>query len=123
MRMTGSEDFDDAWPVLERALNVYPFQTCGRQQLLAQIESGGLRLWRSGNSFMVTSETMNPAGLRVLNIHLAGGLLSEVVAMERQLATLAKNDGIAAIQINGRRGWLKAFDGYHDAGTLMGKAL
>lgn len=116
-------EFLAAWPVLERALNVYPFQTCSKSYLFQQIATGAMRLWRMGDSAMVTSQITNPAGLKIVSVHLAGGELSEVVEMERDISSLARHAGIDGIQICGRRGWLRAFDGYEDAGTMMGKCL
>ena len=60
---------------------------------------------------------------RILDVHLAAGDLAEVVGMERELSVLARANGIDGVQITGRRGWLKAFDGYQDSGTLLAKAL
>lgn len=116
-------DFEDGWPVLERALNAYPFQTCGKHHLWVQIRDGLLRLWRLRDSFMVTSAQQNPMGLWIVHMHLAGGDLDDVVEMEERLCEIAKANGMHGIQITGRRGWLKAFPGYSDAGTMMGKML
>lgn len=118
-----ASDFEQAWPVLERSLALYPFQSCGKIHLWTQIESDALRLWRDGNSFMVTSARKTADDLKILDIHLAGGELPTVVAMEREMCALARSSAFHGIQITGRRGWLRAFDGYQDAGTLMGKML
>ena len=110
--------------MLETALAIQPVPTHSKEQVWEEIASGRSRLWTTPNSAAVTCITTYPSGARVLFCWLAAGdmgeLMGETYPAVRALAEEEKCDGLA---LHGRRGWLRIFDDFEDAGTVIVKDL
>lgn len=87
------------------------------------IESGKAQLWPTANACMVTNIEEFPTGLRVLRGWLSGGDLNEIQKSEPIIAAWAKKSGFDRVRIGGRKGWLRAFNGYREYCTVMEKDL
>lgn len=114
-------EFSRTWPWLDAALNTSPLRTHEREHVLEALRSGEAQLWPTPNSVCLTEVKTFPTGLRVLFGWLAGGDLAEVKATTKALEDYAHKIGCDAAAVQGRRGWLRAFDGYEDAGTTIVK--
>jgi hypothetical protein len=76
----------------------------------------------SHNAAGIFREMNTPKG-KVLNIPLAGGDMDELRQMERYVEHRARENGFVLMSINGRRGWLRALDGYKEVSVYMEKNL
>lgn len=90
-----------------------------RERLL----SGDAQFWALPNGVVVTHVETYPTGLKVLRGMLSGGNLGEVQEAEPRIRAWASDLGCNAIMIQGRRGLLRALDGYHEAYTAMVRAV
>lgn len=79
-------------------------------------------LWPGKKSAIVTEFVDYPKG-RVLHFWLAGGDLGELREMEPGIAEWGRRQGCTAATISGRRGWLRALDGYREVATAMRREL
>ena len=116
--------FERCWPLMETALAIQPIPTHSKETVWEEIASGRSRLWPAQNSVAVTCITAYPSGYRVLFCWLAAGdmgeLMGEIYPAVKTLAEQEKCDGLA---LHGRRGWLRIFDDFEDAGTVIVKDL
>lgn len=115
--------FMEAWPLLEPALTALPMETHRKEHVWAAIEAGDAQLWTNDTAAAVSEIAVYPTGLRALNVWLAGGDLSGVKALDAEIDAYAKLKNCGARTIMGRRGWVKALDGYRDGGCMMMKDL
>lgn len=74
-------------------------------------------------SAIVLEPFTHASGKKVMNFFLAGGDLEELKEMESQASSAAKQMGFHAMAIFGRRGWVRALDGYKETAVLMEKTL
>ena len=88
------------------------------EDVWAMIRQGTAQLWPTPHSATVTIVDTLPRK-RMCMVWFAGGDLSEIVASERHIRTWAKAQGCDLICISGRRGWLRALNGYSEASTMM----
>lgn len=79
-------------------------------------------LHTSENAAVVTQILQTPTGDQ-LHYWLAAGNLQELQELERQITKKAKDRGIKRVSLIGRAGWVKALDGYRDAGRILTKEL
>ena len=80
--------------------------------MLASVLRGELTLWAGEDSILLTQVKDYP-NFRAISFVIAGGDLEELREMERQIIPLAKAHGCTkAAIVDGRKGWLKALDGY-----------
>ncbi len=114
-------EFDRTWPWLDAALNTSPLRTHDREHVWQMLQSGEAQIWPTRNSVCLTEVKTYPTGVKVLFGWLAGGDLSEVKATTEVLERYARESGCDAAAVQGRRGWLRAFTGYEDAGTTAVK--
>lgn len=132
--MTDEEALAGAWAMyraefercsewLAAALDRFPIRTHTLEHVWADIVAGKAVLWPTPNSACVTQIDSYPTGVKVVHGWLAGGDLNEIKQTVAKIEAFAKEHGCAAASIMGRRGWLKAFNDYRDAGTLMTKEL
>ena len=87
------------------------------------LESEKAQIWPTPNSCMVTLVETYPTGLCVLKGWLSGGDLNEIKMCEPAIRAWAEKAGCNKIIIGGRRGWLRAFDGYREQYTIIAKDL
>ena len=109
-------EFRRCWPWLDAALQTSPLRTHEREHIWEALQSGAAQIWPTPNSVCLTEIKTFPTGLRVLFGWLAGGDLTEVKATTKAIEAYARKIGCDGAAVQGRRGWIRAFDGYEDAG-------
>jgi hypothetical protein len=116
-------EFDRCWPWLDAALAQHPVRTHEREHVWAALQSGDAQLWPTPNSACLTEIVRHPTGVKFLHGWLSGGDLAEIKQTVATIENVAREWGCSHASITGRRGWLRAFEGYADAGALMVKEL
>ena len=114
--------FVRVWPFLEPAAERMGGAVTW-ETVWEQLQKGEAQLWPLPEAGVVTTIETHPTGLKELVGWLAGGDLEQIKASVPAIETFAKDQGCDRIAINGRRGWLKAFDGYKELSTVMVKEL
>lgn len=109
--------FERCAPWLQAALD-RDVGTHALEDVWALIESGIAQLWPTPDGAMVTVVETYPKA-KVLRGWLAGGDLRQIQKSEPTIRAWAKDVGCTLVMIGGRRGWLKAFDGYREFYTVM----
>lgn len=115
-------EFERVWPWLERAIAVYG-ETDTVETLWSKIARGECNLWTTPNAAVLSSIEVYSTGMKELRCWLAGGDLAEIQAIEPAIAYYGKENGCSLMAISGRRGWLRALDGYKEACVIMTKGL
>jgi hypothetical protein len=85
--------------------------------------AGRVKLWPGRDCAILTQILDHPGGLRSQNTWLAGGELREIVGMMPMIEQFARECGCHREVGNGRRGWLRVFDGYSEYGVRKQKDL
>ena len=85
-------------------------------------DGGPAQLWPLPNAVMVTVIDQFPRK-KVLRGWLSGGDLKEIQEREPTIRAWGKKSGCDAVAIGGRRGWLRAFDGYQEVSTMIVRHL
>jgi hypothetical protein len=120
---------DEYWPTvapdLERALH---YQDELRLEDVKQYllnPTGPYQLWVFESAACVTMIQAFPTGVRKCLFLLCGGQdLSKISEWEKQISEWAKKFwGCNKTIIHGRRGWLKALDGYNEKNTILERTL
>ncbi len=106
---------------IKAALDEHPIKTHDVEHVLEACLTGNAQIWPTVNSVCVIEIITHPTGIKTLHGWLAGGDLAEIKKTVLQLEKYGKEIGCQAATIQGRRGWLKAFTGYGDAGTTLFK--
>jgi hypothetical protein len=120
--MTLRDEFERVWPWLKDASMRYA-DTHRKRHVWQAIEKGNARLWTTPNAGLVTLVDTYPTGLKEIRGWLAGGDLDEIVGIVPQIEQWGKSQGCTRAVIHGRRGWLRAFDGYREAAITMVKEI
>lgn len=107
---------DWAWAVLEPAIKRAD-EGVTRQSLEDGLRTGQYLLFTHGRSAAVAV----PMG-KTLRIGLAGGILSEVQEIVRQIESFAQEQSYTKIQTVGRD-WRRALDGYRKTAVILEKDL
>jgi len=127
-----SGDFERCWPWLEASLaegsklrrpdgSVWlPYE---KHHLWQRILHGRATFWPGEACAVVTQLRETSTGIKTQFNWLAGGDLDEIVAMIARIEEISRANGCHRMQGHGRRGWLRAFTGYHETGTLKEKIL
>lgn len=110
-------EFNRCRPFIEAALD-RDIGTHTADDVLELLETGPVQLWPTPNAAMVTVVETYPQK-KMLRGWLSGGNLEEIQAMEPRIRAWAKRQGCDVIVIGGRKGWLRAFEGYREASTVM----
>lgn len=114
-------EFDRCSQWLQGALN-----HAGGTHTLADIEvgirEGRFQFWPADRSAAVTEVIQYPQR-RVLHLFLAGGDLNQLRDMEASATEFARHMGCEAMSIAGRRGWVKALEGYEEYLTTVIKPV
>jgi hypothetical protein len=115
-------EFERCWPWL--AASIYRYgNTHSKADVWSRIATGA-HFWPLPHGAIVGVRQAHPSGMRQLNFWLAGGDLQEIAEMEPSLCAWASNRGCHRVVIPcGRRGWLKALDGYEESGIRLVKEL
>jgi GNAT superfamily N-acetyltransferase len=93
------------------------------EHVWSEIDGGRAQLWPCEKSAIVTRIEIHPSGMKTLLGWLAGGEMEEVKALAARAENWARSKGCTRIEIIGRRGWLRAFEGYREACTVLVKDL
>jgi hypothetical protein len=115
-------EFDRLWPLLEQAVRRYG-ETHDKQHVWRRVESGDAQFWALPNSALVTEIVTYETGLREIRGWLAAGDIDEIASFVPLLEDWGRLAGCKRATITGRRGWLRAFNGYRDVCTTMVKEL
>ena len=124
--------FNRCWPWLEASLiegttlrrpDGSPWLPYEKEHLWQRLCSGRATFWPGDNCAIVTELRKTPTGIKTQYNWLAGGDLDEIVAMTAKIEQLSRENGCHRMHGGGRRGWLRAFSGYHEVGTLKEKLL
>lgn len=91
----------------------------------SEIMRGNAQFWPGERSAVITKIEVHPSGIKSVLGWLTGGEdLEEIAALEARISTWAKNTmGCTRAEIIGRRGWMRALDGYRENATLLVKDL
>lgn len=114
--------FDRLWPMLAEAVARYG-PTHERHHVWDRIASGHAQLWPAPSAAVVTEIDTYPTGFRELNFWLAAGDMKQILVMQPHIERWAKDQGCDRIAIRGRRGWLRAADGFREALVAMVKEI
>lgn len=76
------------------------------EDVLDLIQRGHARVWREGNSVIITQD-VEESGVREMHIWLATGDLRSVVALSRRVVEAAREEGCARVTVIGRPGWAR----------------
>lgn len=85
--------------------------------ILELVKSGDAQFWPAKDAGLVT-EIIDYPQRRTLRFWLAGGNLETLRALEEQAIEWSKAWNCQACEIIGRRGWVRALDGYEEAATI-----
>lgn len=93
---------------------------------LAEIQNlvtqGEMQVWERENAIALTGIEQHKDG-DVVVILLAGGNLSELQEIEKEIEQFAISQNCKRIYINGRKGWEKALEGYQVHNVVLKKDL
>ena len=106
---------------LQAALD-HDFGTHNLDDVWELLASGVAQIWPMPHAVMVTTIDRYPRKY-VLRGWLSGGDLNEIKAEEPKIRAWAERNGFDAIVIGGRAGWLRAFEGYEKAATVIVRHL
>lgn len=124
--MTLAETFVAARPRLEAALE-YSGGEFDIDDIWRLVASGEGQLWHT-EDFSGVTEVIHYPQKKVVLVHLAGGKLEALQEMARpggDIERFARMVGADAIEIQGRRGWVRALagSGYHEKAVRVFKEL
>ena len=123
---------DEVWaeavPLLQKALARQDEWTLGAvyRKLVNPLDPCPMQLWLEPGKFAgITQINAFPSGVRKLLFFLCGGSDVGAIAEAHESASqwAAKYFGCTKTIIYGRRGWLKALDGYQETNTIMEKTI
>lgn len=114
-------EFTRCWPWLEAALKTFPVETHRKEHVWVALEKGECQLWWNDTAAAVSEITIYPTGLRALNVWLAGGDMAGIREIDGRLDEFAREKNCTIRTVHGRKGWLRALDGYRETGAMMMK--
>jgi len=128
--LTIAAEFRRVWPWLRDSLEygayvhngvVYPTHSEG--DVWERVFTGKAQLW-TGETAAIVSEIINsPTGLRTQNNWIAGGDIDEIKELMLRVERWGYLQGCHREVGNGRKGWLRAFEGYTEFGWRKQKDL
>lgn len=89
----------------------------------------GLQIWvirdPTGNirSCMSTSVETYPSSRCVLRVDFAAGEMKDLQELTQHFEAIAREHGCDAIEIEGRKGWERVLDGFHETSRTLTKEL
>jgi hypothetical protein len=105
---------------LEEAVRINGFLTMDVVKQL--VDTGHMKLWAKENAVAATAEE-DRLGQKILTIVLAGGNLNDLLQIEQDIESYARESGFCEIVINGRKGWGRVLKGYKPHMVIMRKEL
>ncbi len=118
------DPFWTAWrsikPLLEKALETADEYAIG--DVLHFAHTGQWQTWYAEHSVVFTRIARYPEHTACIVV-LAAGNLDEIKRYEPDLVKWATDQGCKYLEIYGRRGWRRAFDGYEEQAAILRKAL
>jgi hypothetical protein len=122
--------FERCWPWLAASLEVSAYHHDGfiwptndKADVWARIASGRATLWPGSEGVFLTEFIFHASGLKSQNNWLAGGDLDEIAHMMPTIEDFARAHACHRSIGNGRRGWLRVFEGYTEYGVRKQKDL
>ncbi len=103
--LVGTKEFERCKPYIEAALE-YTGGTHDLIDIYEGLYKGTMQLWPAEKSCLVTEIITYPK-MKVLNIFLGGGDLTEILSMHEDVIRWAKDQGCSALNMTGRFGWKK----------------
>lgn len=103
--------------VIEEGLNDY-----SEDQIYNLLTAQRVEAWREGDNLLVT-QLVEFSGGRICCLAYGSGELETICKMVKNIEKLACERGVHRLRIIGRRGWLKALDGFREVQTVMEKDL
>ena len=95
----------------------YPQFSHTLEDVLRVVLAGDAQFWPESNAALVT-EIIDYPQRRTLRFWLAGGALETLRDLEVAAIEWSKKWGCSASEIVGRRGWVRALNGYDEAATV-----
>lgn len=114
-------EFNRCRPFIQAALD-RDLGTHDIEDVRVLVESGVAQIWPTKNAAMISVVETYPKA-KVLRGWLSGGDLTEIQQSEPVIRKWAEGQGCDLVLIGGRKGWLRAFDGYREACTVMFRKL
>lgn len=87
-----------------------------KEQVWQRIVSGKTFFWIGKECAILTEFHITPNGIKNHHTWLAGGELEEIVGMMPAIEEWGRKHGCHRQTGSGRRGWLRAFEGYREIG-------
>lgn len=103
--------------VIEEGLNDY-----SEDQIYNLLTAQRVEAWRDGDNLVVT-QLVELSGGRICCLAYGSGDIETIRKMVANIEKLACERGVHRIRIIGRRGWLKALNGFREVHTVMEKDL
>lgn len=107
---------DKMWEVLKSSTEAY--ENISREDVESGLLSGDFMLFTAPQSLAVTCAYGD-----ALRVGLAGGDLEELMEIERDICSYAKQNDFSSVEIIGRPGWERALGGYKRVAVIMRKGL
>lgn len=114
--------WSDNIPRLQAALDSYG-NTHAVDDVLDMLRASDAAFWIATPRSFVVAELINYPRRRVLNLALAGGVMSDMQQFEGQLVRFARQADCDETRIVGRPGWERALPGYRRAGVILRRTL
>lgn len=111
-----SAEWAHCHPFIEAALK-HAHNSHKMSDVFKAIVEGDAQFWAAKDAGLVT-EIISYPQRRTLRFWLAGGNLETLQELEESAIEWSKAWGCVACEIIGRRGWVRALDGYHEAATV-----
>ncbi len=109
-------DFDDAWALLGNAAAIGDHLT--REEAIEGLGNGAFVLFTRDHSAALSAHCNG-----FLRTGLAGGDLSELRDIEREIDLYARSFGYPFVEIVGRPGWERVLPGYRRVAVVLRKEL
>lgn len=119
------ESLKDEWKRVEHYITdalEYADNSHNPIDIFERILDTKLQLWSGEKSAMVTEIEHYP-NFRVCRIFLAGGDMTELLEMEKDITKWAKSKGCNKIQIAGRKGWERVLKEYKKQFVVLNKDI
>jgi hypothetical protein len=116
-------EFDRTWPWLDASIARYG-RTHNKEHLWEEIASKRVCFFTTAKSAAICRLVQFPTGLKSLHIWLVGGNLNDIkTELYPRLEQWAKKAGCHRMQAVGRKGWIRALDGWMPQGQARVKSL
>jgi len=115
------DDFQRLSTHIEEALK-YAGNSHNLGDVYSEILSGKAQFWPGKNSVIITEIITYPA-FKSVRFWLAGGRMSELLKMEKQVVEWARGVNCTVCEIMGRPGWEKVLKDYKKTSVLLHKEI